>query len=201
MIVKCDSVGIDIVKKSLQKDGVIIFPTDTVYGIGCNPYNAKAVKRIYKIKERDETKPLPILGYSKDELNKIVTFDEKSSELADKFWPGRLTLVLKIKDEKLKQVMNLSETIAVRVPDNKCILSLLKECKLLIGTSANLSGNSSLIDSKDCNQLLSNYDILIDGGKIQSDGESTIIQINDNKVNVIRNGSITEKEILDVIWV
>jgi len=107
LIVKCDSDGIDIVKKSLQKDGVIIFPTDTVYGIGCNPYNAKAVKRIYKIKERDETKPLPILGYSKDELNKIVTFDEKSSELADKFWPGRLTLVLKIKDEKLKQVMNL----------------------------------------------------------------------------------------------
>jgi len=199
MIVKCDSDGIDIVKKALQKDGVIIFPTDTVYGIGCNPYNEKAVERIYQIKKRDETKPFPILGYSKDELNKIVFFDEKSLKLADKFWPGGLTLVLKIKDEKLKATMNLSEKIAVRVPDNKCILALLKECKLLIGTSANLSGSTSLIDSKDCNQLLTNYDILIDYGKIQSKGESTIIEVNDDKLNVIRNGSISEKEILDAV--
>lgn len=199
MIVKCDSDGISIAKKSLQKDGVIIFPTDTVYGIGCNPYNTKAIKRIYKIKGRDEKKSLPVLGYSKNELDKIVFFDEKSSKLADRFWPGKLTLVLKIKDEKLKETMNLSDKIAVRVPDNKCILSLLKECKLLIGTSANISGNSSLIDSKECNQMLSNYDILIDHGKIHSDGESTIVEINDNKLSMIRIGSILEEEILDAI--
>ncbi len=199
MIVKCDSDGISIAKKSLQKDGVIIFPTDTVYGIGCDPYNTKAIKRIYKIKGRDEKKSLPVLGYSKNELDKIVFFDEKSSKLADRFWPGKLTLVLKIKDEKLKETMNLSDKIAVRVPDNKCILSLLKECKLLIGTSANISGNSSLIDSKDCNQMLSNYDILIDHGKIHSDGESTIVEINDNKLSMIRIGSILEEEILDAI--
>ena len=199
MIVKCDSDGISIAKKSLQKDGVIIFPTDTVYGIGCDPYNTKAIKRIFQIKERDEKKSLPVLGYSKNELDKIVFFDEKSSKLADRFWPGKLTLVLKIKDEKLKETMNLSDKIAVRVPDNKCILSLLKECKLLIGTSANISGNSSLIDSKDCNQMLSNYDILIDHGKIHSDGESTIVEINDNKLSMIRIGSILEEEILDAI--
>ena len=199
MIVKCDSDGISIAKKSLQKDGVIIFPTDTVYGIGCDPYNTKAIKRIYKIKGRDEKKSLPVLGYSKNELDKIVFFDEKSSKLADRFWPGKLTLVLKIKDEKLKETMNLSDKIAVRVPDNKCILSLLKECKLLIGTSANISGNSSLIDSKDCDQMLSNYDILIDHGKIHSDGESTIVEINDNKLSMIRIGSILEEEILDAI--
>ena len=128
MIVKCDQNGIDITKKSLNNNGVIIFPTDTVYGIGCNPYSTKAVERIYQIKQRDETKPLPILGYSKDELSKIVFFDEKSSKLADKFWPGELTLVLMIKDKKLKETMNLSNKIAVRVPNNKCVLSLLKEC-------------------------------------------------------------------------
>jgi len=199
LIVKCDQNGIDITKKSLNNNGVIIFPTDTVYGIGCNPYSTKAVERIYQIKQRDETKPLPILGYSKDELSKIVFFDEKSSKLADKFWPGELTLVLMIKDKKLKETMNLSNKIAVRVPNNKCVLSLLKECKILTGTSANISGNSSLVDSKDCNKLLSNYDILIDSGKIQSKGESTVIEINDNKLKMIRNGSISEQEILDVI--
>ncbi len=196
---KCDSEGINTAKKILEKDGVIIFPTDTVYGIGCNPYSTKAIQRIYQIKKRDEAKPLPILGYSKDELNKIVFFDEKSSRLIDKFWPGKLTLVLKLKDQKLKETMRLSDKVAVRVPNNKCVLSLLKECKLLIGTSANTSGTSSLIDSKDCNQQLSNYDILIDYGRIQSDGESTIIEINNGELNVIRIGSISEEEILDVI--
>ncbi len=196
---KCDSEGINTAKKILEKDGVIIFPTDTVYGIGCNPYSTKAIQRIYQIKKRDETKPFPILGYSKDELNKIVFFDEKSSRLIDKFWPGKLTLVLKLKDQKLKETMRLSDKVAVRVPNNKCVLSLLKECKLLIGTSANTSGTSSLIDSKDCNQELSNYDILIDYGRIQSDGESTIIEINNGELNVIRIGSISEEEILDAI--
>ena len=196
---KCDSEGINTAKKILEKDGVIIFPTDTVYGIGCNPYSTKAIQRIYQIKKRDEAKPFPILGYSKDELNKIVFFDEKSSRLIDKFWPGKLTLVLKLKDQKLKETMSLSDKVAVRVPNNKCVLSLLKECKLLIGTSANTSGTSSLIDSKDCNQQLSNYDILIDYGRIQSDGESTIIEINNGELNVIRIGSISEEEILDVI--
>jgi len=197
--VKCDSEGINTAKKILEKDGVIIFPTDTVYGIGCNPYSTKAIQRIYQIKKRDETKPFPILGYSKDELNKIVFFDEKSSRLIDKFWPGKLTLVLKLKDQKLKETMSLSDKVAVRVPNNKCVLSLLKECKLLIGTSANTSGTPSLIDSKDCNEQLSNYDILIDYGRIQSDGESTIIEINNGELNVIRIGSISEEEILDVI--
>jgi len=197
--VKCDSKGINTAKKILEKDGVIIFPTDTVYGIGCNPYSTKAIQRIYQIKKRDEAKPFPILGYSKDELNKIVFFDEKSSRLIEKFWPGKLTLVLKLKDQKLKETMSLSDKVAVRVPNNKCVLSLLKECKLLIGTSANTSGTSSLIDSKDCNQQLSNYDILIDYGRIQSDGESTIIEINNGELNVIRIGSISEEEILDVI--
>ena len=196
---KCDSEGINTAKKILEKDGVIIFPTDTVYGIGCNPYSTKAIQRIYQIKKRDEAKPFPILGYSKDELNKIVFFDEKSSRLIDKFWPGKLTLVLKLKDQKLKETMSLSDKVAVRVPNNKCVLSLLKECKLLIGTSANTSGTSSLIDSKDCNQELSNYDILIDYGRIQSDGESTIIEINNGELNVIRIGSISEEEILDAI--
>ena len=95
--------------------------------------------------------------------------------------------------------MNLSQKVAVRVPDNQCVLSLLKECKLLVGTSANISGKPSLLDSKDCKQSLTNYDILIDHGKIQSEGESTIVEINDDKLNMVRNGSVSKEEILDVI--
>ena len=76
---------------------------------------------------------------------------------------------------------------------------MLKECKFLVGTSANLSGSKPLVDPKECDRTLSNYDILIDGGRIQSEGESTVIEINDENVNIIRNGSVTEEEILSVL--
>ena len=71
-----DSVGVSTAIKSFKNGGVIIFPTDTVYGIGCNPYDENAVKRIYELKNRDNTKPLPILGYSKQVLENIVEFHQ-----------------------------------------------------------------------------------------------------------------------------
>ena len=127
MNVSSDIKGIEIAAKSLQDGGVVVFPTDTVYGIGCDPYNANAVKTIYKIKKRDESKLFPVLGYSREDLEKIVEFNEKSKKIADKFWPGQVTLILKIKDEKIKKSLNLGEKIAVRIPKNKCVLSLLKK--------------------------------------------------------------------------
>ena len=135
-----DSAGIALAVQSIKDGGVVIFPTDTVYGIGCNPYDKNAIDRIFKIKKRDKTKQLPILGYSKQILKQIVEFDEIANKITDKFWPGRLTLVLPLKDAKLQKLSGSTKTIAVRVPNNKCALTLLKECKLIIGTSANISG-------------------------------------------------------------
>ena len=77
-------------------------------------------------------------------LENIVKFDEITDRIADKFWPGQLTIVLPLKDDKLKQISGGSATLAVRVPNNKCILSFLKECKLIVGTSANISGKNHL---------------------------------------------------------
>ena len=91
--------------------------------------------------------------------------------------------------------MNLKEKIAVRVPNNQCILSVLKTCKFLIGTSANVSGSKSFTDPNDCERELDGYDILIDGGIISSKGESTIIEFDDNGCKILRAGSISEEEI------
>lgn len=190
MIVSCDERGIKVAYESIKKGGVIVFPTDTVYGIGCNPYYKDSVNKIFKIKGRDKTKQLPVLAYSKKEIQEIAFLDEKSEKFADKFWPGPLTLILKVKDKKIQESMGLQEKIAVRVPNHPCLLALLKECKLLVGTSANFSGQPSYNDSKAIIGTFSGYDILLDGGKIVDHGESTIIQFEGNELKIVREGKI-----------
>ncbi len=192
--VKCDSEGIDIAITSIKKGGIVVFPTDTVYGIGCDPYNQNSIKSIYQIKNRSPSKLFPILGFSKKDLSEIAFFDERANKIAEKYWPGEITLVLKIKDEKLKKILNLDEKIAVRVPNNPCILSILKECKLIIGTSANISDSKSFRDPEECIRNISGYDLFVDGGIISSKGESTVIEI-DKEIKVLRNGNISEEEI------
>ena len=195
MRISCNNVGIQKAAKIINKGGIVIFPTDTVYGIGCDPYNQKAVLSLYKIKKREKTKPLPVIGYSKKELEKIAEFNDKAEKIAKMFWPGPITLILKVKDENIKKSLGLGKKIAVRVPNNQCALSLLKECKLLVATSANISGTTSLTDPNDCKRDLNGYDLLIDGGILSDNGESTIVEIDENKLRVLRSGSVSEEEL------
>ncbi len=195
--VVCNTQGIELAVKTFHNGGLVVFPTDTVYGIGCDPYNSEAVNAIYKIKKRDKKKIFPVLGYSKDEIAKIAIFDEKLDRVAEKFWPGQVTLLLKIKEMTLKKSLKIEDKIAVRVPNNKCALSLLKECKLIVGTSANISGMQSFKDPNECSSKFTGYDIFVDGGVISSIGESTIVEI-DDKLKILREGTISEKEILNI---
>lgn len=195
--VVCNTQGIELAVKTFHNGGLVVFPTDTVYGIGCDPYNSDAVNAIYKIKKRDKKKIFPVLGYSKDEIAKIAIFDEKLDRVAEKFWPGQVTLLLKIKEMTLKKSMKIEDKIAVRVPNNKCVLSLLKECKLIVGTSANISGMQSFKDPNECRSKFTGYDTFVDGGIISSIGESTIVEM-DDKLKILREGTISEKEILNV---
>ena len=196
MQVSCDKKGIEAAAKSVRNGGVVVFPTDTVYGLGCDPYNAKAIKKIFKIKKREQSKLFPILAYSKNELSDIVDFDEKSDKIAEKFWPGQVTLVLRLKDNRVRKSMNAQDKIAVRVPNNSCALALLKECKLLVGTSANISGMHPFTNANDCLENLTGYDIFVDGGTISSSGESTVVEVNDCKLVVHREGAVSKAEIM-----
>ena len=196
--VNCDSDGINITVKSIKEGKIVVFPTDTVYGIGCDPYNKEAVEKVYRIKNRKQGKLFPVLGFSKNELEKIANFNEKANKIAEKFWPGRLTLILPLKDEKLKTSMNLENKVAVRVPNNSCALAILEQCNLIIGTSANISGMESFVDPDECEKNISDYDIFVDSGKISSKGESTVIEISEDEVVVHRKGSISKEEILNL---
>ena len=198
MIVSCTDSDIKVAIKKIKAGEIIVFPTDTVYGLGCDPYNKKTVSRLYEIKKREKTKPFPILGISKTELEKIAEFNTLERKIAEKFWPGQVTLILKIKDEKIRQSLCLDKKIAVRVPKNQCVLSLLKECKLLVGTSANISGTTPFTDPNECDKNLIKYDLLIDGGIISNQKESTIVEIVGDDIKILREGNVSEMEIREL---
>ena len=198
MKISCNDEGVQKAASAINDGAVIVFPTDTVYGLGCNPYNHDSVLSLYKIKKREKTKPFPVLGYSKEELEKIAEFSPLEEKIAEKFWPGAITLILKVKDREIQKSLSLGEKIAVRVPNNKCALALLKECKLLVGTSANISDARPFIDPKECGENLTGYDLFVDGGIISSKGESTIVEVENNDVKVLRKGSISEEMIKEL---
>ena len=196
MKVDCNDEGIRKSVEIIENGGVIIFPTDTVYGIGCNPYDANAVKKIYEIKSREKIKSLPVLVSSIEIVKQISIIDEFTEKIIKKYWPGPLTLILKLKDKNLKESLNLEDKIAVRIPDSVCTLKLLNKCNLLVGTSANVSGDSSFTDPQECMKNVKNYDIFVDGGTITSKGESTIIEIENEKIHVIREGALKKEDIV-----
>ena len=153
MVVKFDcSNPDDIIRCAslIDKGGIVIFPTDTVYGIGCDPTNELAVLKLYKLKNRSINKTLPLLTFSQTMVSKIAQISTSSKILMDMFWPGQLTLVLNSKKEKnitlCKYVYDgTNQSIALRVPDNQCIQEIIRatKSKFLIGTSANISQHPS----------------------------------------------------------
>ena len=194
--VNCDEEGIEKASQIINQGGIAVFPTDTVYGIGCNPYNKNSVRKIYEIKSRNILKPFPVLVYSKDIAKRIVFFDKIAEKIVERFWPGPLTIILKLTDENLKKSLNLTDKIAVRVPNHKCTLELLKKCNFLVGTSANISGHSSFTNPDECFKNIQKYDVFVDGGIISSKAESTIIEIENEEIKIIREGSLSHEEVL-----
>jgi len=197
-IVRCNEFGINRIADAYEDGQIIGFPTDTVYGIGCDPFNKDSISRIYEIKKRDYGKRFPILGFSKKDLEKIVEFNSKAEKISENFWPGQVTLLLPIKKEITELIENDGK-LAVRIPNNECILSILKKCKLIVGTSANISGEESIFDSQKYKIKLPEIDVLVDAGLIESSGESTIIDFVDDELKIIREGSISKEEIAKIL--
>ena len=194
MIIPCNHHGIVEASKAVRRGGTVVFPTDTVYGIGCDPFNKDAVRKIYKIKGREKSKQLPVLGFSIFEISKIAELNDLSRRLASKFWPGPLTLILPLRDDRIARSLGLDKKIAVRIPDNPCVLGLLGKCKLLVGTSANRSGQPPASDPTEVMERLDGYDILLDGGRISNPVESTIVEVSGDEICIVLRGKNSERE-------
>jgi len=180
--------------------GLIVYPTDTVYGLGCDPFNTLAVKRLIDAKG-GRKKPLPILASDIEHVKIVAEVTEAAEKLARRFWPGPLTIVLK-KKPRVPQIVTFgSDTVGVRVPNHPVALELLRRCDgLLIGTSANISGKKSTATADDAaNQLGDKVDLILDGGRATLGKGSTVINLADRRFRVERAGPISLKEIESIL--
>lgn len=199
IVVECTESGISQCVQIIKQGGVAVFPTDTVYGIGCDPYNQSAVNKVFSIKHRKENKPLPVLVSDLVDAGRVVDLGEKGRLLASRYWPGPVTIVAPLLDRSIASTITAgTDSLGVRVPANKCVLSLLQQCRYLVGTSANLAGEVSPKSGSDVLESgLQGFDVLLDGGPTGSGKESTIVDV--TNLSVIREGAISSQRILEIL--
>ena len=180
----------------LQRGGVVAFPTDTVYGLGADAFNPGAVERIYEIKKRPRHLPLPLLVGDMEQLALVAeTVSELALFLAQRFWPGGLTLVLP-KASGLPAYLG-GAGVAVRLPAHPACRALIKGLgSPITGTSANTSGKPSALTAGEVREQLGNgVDLVIDGGRCPGGVESTVVDLTGEKPAVLRQGIIPQEEI------
>lgn len=180
--------------KVLKNGGVIVYPTDTAYGLAADPFNPSAVKKIYQIKGRKFNKPLTLIASDLMQVKKIVHLNALEKQLIQKYWPGPLTILFQVKDKRLLRI-GKGGRIGIRIPKNKIARLLSQKCnKPLIATSANLSGQPECY-SVNCVLKEFQYqkvkpDLILAAGRLPRTKRSTIILVENKKLKIIRQGSI-----------
>ena len=179
----------------LKAGGVIVYPTDTAYAIGCDATNEAAVKKIFEIKGRDAGKTLSLVAGSREMAEEWLVFSPKASELADRFWPGPLGFILPVKKSGLAGAAVENGFAGLRVPNHDIAVRLSREAGVpLVATSANASGKGPCYSPDDVRASLgtnaSMVDMFVDGGILENRGVSTMVKVWDNEVTVIREGAI-----------
>ena len=191
-------VYVDEIVRVIGEGGLVIYPTDTVYGLGCDPFNTHAVYKVYMAKRRKD-KPLPVLASSISSLERIAVVPDWLQEIYEYVWPGPITLILPRK-EQLPDIVTLGrENVAVRIPGLDLALKIIEVCGgLLIGTSANISGHPPPRDAqqalKEIGQMV---DLIVDGGPSPLGEPSTIIMVDERNqsVKVLRYGALKGKRL------
>ncbi|MEM3733516.1 MAG: L-threonylcarbamoyladenylate synthase [Nitrososphaerales archaeon] len=201
-VVKCFREAIEEAAKIISDGGVVVYPTDTVYGLGCDPFNVKAVERVFLLKKRSD-KPMPILVSGLEVAEKLVNLGGVGRMLASKFWPGALTIVSPLKkDVSLPEALTCgSKTLGVRVPRHSCALNLLNSVKgAMVGTSANRSGDAAPLTIEDAIKSLGfGADLYLDAGKATLGKESTVVEVCGEEVKFLREGAIRREAVLEAL--
>ena len=186
-------VGPDSLKKAaewVRKGGVVVYPTDTVYGLGCDPLNDAAVNRLFEVKGRG-SKPVPVLCSSAEKADELVLLSPKGLELARAGWPGALTIVAPLRRTLPDRLTQGSGNLGVRVPADPACRELAELCGgWLTGTSANVSGQPSATTAAEAKrQLGDRVDMVLDGG-VRDGKESTVVQVVGGSVTILRTGPV-----------
>jgi L-threonylcarbamoyladenylate synthase len=193
--------NIEVAARLIRDGKLVAFPTETVYGLGADALNAMAVAKIFELKERPSFDPLIIHIADLNDIKKLVSVsDERIYKLAEKFWPGPLTMVLPKTDLVPDIVTSGLSTVGLRMPANAMALQLIQQAGCPVAApSANKFGRISPTTADHVRKKLPEVDYILDGGKTSVGIESTIIKLTKNGFQMLRNGIITKEELEQVI--
>jgi len=194
--------NIDEAIKFLKQGGIVVYPTDTAYGLAVDATNYNAVKKLYQLKGRNFKNPVHVIYPSTVWLKKIVDLNIMALRLMVKFMPGPLTLVLPLRSKlpSFKMLSAGTKTLGIRLPNHKIALGLVKKFgKPITTTSANLSGGGNTYSVAEAKKQFAAQrnkpDFYLDGGKLKKVKPSTVALVSSNHVKILRTGPISEKQI------
>ncbi|NIM89375.1 MAG: threonylcarbamoyl-AMP synthase [Candidatus Aminicenantes bacterium] len=182
----------------LKKPGVMAFPTDTFYGLGADCFSPEEIRRIYRIKKRKMQKPIPLMIAKSEEAKRIaVEIPPLFWSLAEEFWPGPLTLVLKASPALPPELLGHSQAIGVRLPAVPWLRELVREAGFpLTATSANISGEKEINRPEKIKDIFwGKVDLIVDGGKTPGPLPSTVLDMTSEKPRIIREGMISVRRL------
>lgn len=187
--------------QGIKEGKLVAFPTETVYGLGANALNPLAVTKIFECKERPSFDPLIVHIAQLEDLKKLTSFDDdRIFTLAEKFWPGPLTMILPKSNAVPDIVTSGLPTVGIRMPSNPIALELIKEAGCPIAApSANKFGRISPTKAEHVRKQLPEVDYILEGGQSSVGIESTIVCLTDDGFKIFRNGIITQEDIESII--
>lgn len=207
--------GMRLAKNSIGKKELVVFPTDTVYGIACDAFSHEAVEKLLEAKGRDRQSPPPVLIGNVSALDGLAQdIPQLAHKLAATFWPGALTMILKAQPSLTWDLGDTKGTVALRMPDHKIALALLQETGPLAVSSANLSGQAAATTCQQAEAALgSKVKIYLDGGSSPKGEASTIVDMTDlsesvsesgeivtsGKVRILRRGALSREKLMTVL--
>lgn len=181
----------------LRRGGVVAFPTETTYGLGCDPRNVKAVAKIFKIKGRGKNKPLPLVASSSLEVKRVAMLEGAAASLGRRYWPGPLTLVLPVRrGARLQRSVAPKGEVAIRVSSSPFVRALVRAFGFpLVATSANRSGEPECRSGRSVRRVFQDAktkpDLIADLGVLQKRKPSTVARVkSDETVRILRKGAI-----------
>jgi len=195
-VLKATEKNVAVVSEIVRNGGLVVYPTETVYGLGCDPFNIRAVERVFQVKG-DRKKPLPILASSIEQVEKVAYLSENAKHVA-KFWPGPLTIVLRKKPSLPDMVTCDQDSVGVRIPRHDVAIRLIHLSNgLLVGTSANKTGKKPPQTAEEATkQIGKEVDAILDGGPASFGISSTVVDFTSAKPKLLREGPISFQEIL-----
>lgn len=186
----------------IKAGGIVIIPTDTVYGIAADALNEKAVKKIYEIKKRKTSNPCSILVSNIDMIKKVVKdISSKEEKIINNFFPGPITLVIKKNGEIPDVVTSGLDTIGIRMPNDEFLLKVIDIIgKPIVATSLNVAGEKSKTSIENISdEILNNIDCIVDNGKTKIGLASTVVRLDEKEIKIIREGPITKEMIQNAL--